>query len=174
MKEFFKKIFGIKSSTNQDNSKFPVDWYLTVSDLMDELKSGKRKQIGDPELSWAREYERTLIPTNYRFPKKGDLYQSKFDQTIDYLTAWSAPYTGGGTTKLFKDEKIWIDSEPSDDKPIGVYAIPVDYKNLEERIVPSSDRAAYKYDGYYFHINTKALNENFDLIQTDFEKDKYK
>lgn len=173
MKEFFKKLFGSKSSATSDKSKFPADWNLTVLDLMKELENGKRKQLSDPELSWAREYERSLIPTNYRFPKKGDLYQSKFDQMIDYMTAWSAPFTGGGTTKIFKGEKIWIDSEPSDDKPIGTYALPVDYKDLEQRIVPYSDRTAFKYDGYYFHISTKTINENFDLIQTDFEKEKY-
>lgn len=173
MKEFLKKIFRSKVSTTSGKDKVPPDWNLTLSDLMNELESGKRKQIGELELSWAREYERSLIPTTYRFPKKGDMYQSKFDQTIDYMTAWSAPYTGGGTATVFKGEKIWVDSEPSSDKPIGTYALPIDYKDLEERIVPYSDRTAFKYDGYYFNISTKTINENFDLIQTDFEKEKY-
>ncbi len=174
MKAFFKKLFRQKSSTNIHGNEFPKGWNLTVNGLMNQLVSGKRKQIGDPELSWARASERSLIPTNYRFPSKGDLYKSKVNQTIDYLTAWSVPYTGGGTTTLYKDEKIWIDSEVSDDKPISTYALPVNYKELEERIVPLSERTALKYNGYYFHISTKAINENFDLIQTDFEKEKYK
>ncbi len=173
MKNILRKIFGLNPLTNLDMKSFPSDWKLTVSDLMEELNDGKRKQVGEPELTWAREYERSIIPANYRFPKKGDLYESKLDQTIDYLTAWSAPYTGGGTTTLFKGEQIWVDSDPFDEKPIGIYAISVDYRELEERIVPLSERTASKYGGYYFHINTKTINENFELIQTDFEKEKY-
>jgi hypothetical protein len=172
MKEFFKKLFRQKKATTERN-EFPNDWDLTVTDLMNELKNGKRKQIGEPELSWARLYERSLIPRNYRFPRKGDLYKSKCDQTIDYLTSWSAPYTGGGTTTLFKGEKIWIFSDPTSNKTIGTYALPVDYKNLEDRIVPYNERTAFKYNGYYFSISTKTLNENFDLIQTGFVKEKY-
>jgi hypothetical protein len=173
MKNFFKKIFGSKPNDNADRKNIPADWKLTVSDLMSELKTGKRKQVADPELTWAREYERSLIPSNYRFPKKGDLYQAKFEQTIDFLTAWSAPYTGGGTANIYKGEQVWIDSDPSNEKPTGVYALPVNYKELEERIVSVSDKSAFNYDGYYFHITTKTINENFELIKTNFEKEKY-
>jgi hypothetical protein len=174
MRRFFKKLFG--SANERDNTtkvNIPPDWRHTIADLMNDLKNGKREQIGEPELTWAREYERSLIPVNYRFPKKGDLYQAKFDQVIDYLTAWSAPYTGSGTATIYKGEQIWVDSDPTDEKPVGVYALPVNYKDLEERIIPSSDRAAFNYNGYYFHIDTKAINENFDLIQTNFNKEKY-
>ena len=169
---FLKKIFGRRKENKEDRS-FPADWNLTISDLMEELKNGKRKEIKDPEMTWAIEYERSLIPTNYRFPKKGDLYSANFDQAVDFLTSWSAPYTGGGTGKLFKDEQVWVDTNPMDEKPIGAYLLAVNYKELEERFVSASDRNAFKYNGFYFHISTKTLNENFKLLKTGFDKETF-
>jgi hypothetical protein len=172
MKNFLQKIFS-RRKKNDNNRAFPADWRLTISDLFDELKSGKRKEIKDPEMTWAREYERSLIPDNYRFPQKGDLYAASFDQEVDFLTSWSAPYTGGGTTTLFKDEQIWVDSNPIDEKPTGTYLIAVNYKDLENRIVSENDRNAFNYNGFYFHIDTKTLNEKFKLIKTGFAKEKF-
>ncbi len=172
MKDFLRKIFG-RQKQNENNQPFPADWKLTISDLFEELKIGKRTEIKDPEMTWAREYERSLIPSNYRYPQKGDLYVASFDQDVSFMTSWSAPYTGGGTTKLFKDEQIWIDSSPMDEKPIGVYLLAVDYKDLENRIVSESDRTSFKYDSFYFHISTKILNENFKLVKTGFVKEKF-
>ena len=154
--------------------KFPEEWKLTISDLMLELKEGKRKQVGYPELDWARAYERSLIPDYYRFPARGDLYESQLDQEVEFLTAWSAPFTGSGKSTLFKGERIWIDDDPVDEKAIGAYALPVEYLKLESRMVNDSDRNADKYGGFYFHIDTKTLNEKFRLIQTRFRKEKYK
>ena len=89
------------------------------------------------------------------------------------MTAWEAPFTGGGESKLFKGEKIWISSDPIENKPISTYALPADYKGLEQRMVSSTDRNAPKYGGFYFSINTKDLNENFILVQTGFSKAMY-
>ena len=172
MKNFFQKIFGRQKQTERSIA-FPADWNLTISDLMEELKNGKRKEIRDPEMTWAREYERSLIPSHYRFPQKGDLYAANFKQEVAFLTSWSAPYTGGGTTTLFKDEKIWVDTDLLDKKPIGAYLLAVDYKELEKRIVSESDRNSLKYGSFCFHINTKTLNENFKLLKADFDKEKF-
>ena len=172
MNNFFKKIFG-RQKQNDGNEMFPADWNLTISDLMDELKSGKRKEVKEPEMTWAREYERSLIPANYHFPKKGDLYAANFDQEVDFLTSWSAPYTGGGTTKLFKDEQVWVDTNPLDEKPIGTYLLAVNYDELEKRIVSESDRNEFKYDSFYFHISTRKLNENFKLLKKGFDKERF-
>jgi hypothetical protein len=171
MKNLLNRIFGKKTRNESDSiPPRPKDWSLTISDLMKEMKDGKRAQVGQPELEWAREYQRSLIPKDYRFPKRGDLYESKFDQIIEFLTEWQAPYTGSGESTLFKGEKIWISSNPSDDKPIRTYALPVDYKELELRMVSATDRNAPKYGGFYLSIDTKDLNENFTLIRTGFSK----
>ena len=174
MKNLMKKIIGKKKKVDSDTiPPRPKDWKLTISDLMQEMSEGKRTQIGQPELEWAREYQKSLIPSDYRFPQKGDLYESKIDQEIEFLTAWAAPFTGGGKSNVFKGERIWISSDPIEAKPIGTYALPVDYKKLEQRMVSSSDRNAPKYGGFYLSIDTKILNEKFTLITTGFCKEKY-
>lgn len=169
MKSFLKRLFGLNKSNAKGNS-FPSHWNLTIADLLEEMKAGKRSEIKDPEMSWAREYERSLIPSQYRFPQKGDLYSARFDQEVSFITLWSAPYTGGGTTTLYKDEQIWVDADPIDKKPIGAYLLPVDYISLETRIVAESDKSSFKYEGFCFHIDTKTLNENFHLLETGFAK----
>ncbi|MGD0339981.1 MAG: hypothetical protein ABSB78_14465 [Bacteroidota bacterium] len=149
-------------------TKRPPDWNLKISDLVEEVKAGKRKFIGTTEIIWAREYERSLIPDGVRYPQKGDVYESLKDQTVHYLTAWAAPYTGGGDTTLLKGEQFWIKSEPLEKNPIGTYALPIEYKKLEERMVPGSDRDNSKYRGFYFAFTTVELNNNFKLVQTGY------
>ena len=141
MINFIKKLFfKIKYRNSDPIQPMPKGWKLTISDLIKEMDDGKRKSIGYPELDWAIQYERSLIPSKYRFPQKGDLYESKVDQIISFLTSWKAPFTGDGKSKLFKGERIWIALDPIDDKPIGVYALPVEYSKLEQRMVSESDR----------------------------------
>ena len=107
-------------------TKRPADWNMTIDDLFAEMIAGKRKSVGNPEIEWAREYEKSLIPEGSRFPKNGDVYESKANQTVHYMTAWSAPFTGGGEATLLKGERIWIDNDPNDDGPIGTYALPIE------------------------------------------------
>jgi hypothetical protein len=146
----------------------PPDWNLTIDDLVAEMKAGKRGTIGQPELDWAREYERSLIPGGIRFPRKGDVYESAKDQTVTYLTAWSAPFTGSGEAILLKGERVWISSDVTDEKPIGTYALPVERERLEARMVTREDRDNPKYGGFYFFLKTVELNENFNLVETGY------
>lgn len=147
----------------------PSDWKLTLDDLFAEMKAGKRKSVGNPEAEWARQYEQSLIPEGTRFPCRGDLYESKCDQHIEYMTAWAAPFTGGGSAVLLKGERIWLENDPRDDKPLGTYALPVEYDKLEMRMVPQNERDNPKYGGFYFYLKTIDLKENFALIQTGFK-----
>lgn len=170
--KFIKRLFG-KGSNNWNDRQAqerPPDWNLTISDLMAEIESGKRKGVGHPELDWAREYEKSLIPEGVRFPRKGDVYESLYDQEVSYLTAWSAPFTGGGEATLLKGERIWIDSDPREEKPIGTYALPIEYGKLEERMVPREEREAPKYGGFYFYFKTVDLNDKFTLVETGYTK----
>lgn len=71
---------------------------------------------------------------------------------------------------------VWADcglERKFETEPIGTCALPVNYKELELRMVSSNDRHAQKYGGFYLSIDTKILNENFALIQTGFSKEKY-
>ena len=159
----------VHNSTANTQTKRPPDRNLTVDDLIAEMNAGKRRSVGQPEIEWAREYEKSLIPEGTGFPKKGDVYESSSDQTVHYMTAWSAPFTGGGEGTLFKDERIWIETKPNDEKPIGTYALWIEYNKLEKRMVPSEDREEPGYDGFYFYFNTLDVNKNFSLVQTGFE-----
>lgn len=149
-----------------DLSARPANWNLTIDDLLKEMHSGKRKSVEEHEWTWAREYELSTIPKNYRFPKQGDVYESLLDQEIDFLTAWEAPFTGGGKGFLFKGERVYVRDE-TNQKSIGTYADPVEYSKLEERIVPQSDRSNEKYCGFYFFIKTVDLNEKYKLIEKE-------
>lgn len=170
---WIKKIFSTRPLQSATVVKpppppMPPDWNLTLDDLFAEMKAGKRKSVGNPEAEWAKEYERNLIPEGTRFPHKGDLYASTCDQMVQYMTAWAAPYTGSGEALLMKGERIWIETEPLGAKPIGTYALPVDYKKLEERMVPQAERSSFKYGGFYFYFKTVDLEKNFTLLQTGF------
>jgi hypothetical protein len=172
IRNIIKNIFHKKASGTADSIlPRPKDWNLKFSDLVQEVKDGKRKYIGHPETTWAHEYDLSLMPSDYRFPQKGDLYESIFDQTIEFQTGWKAPFTGGGKSVLYIGERIWVSSESPFEKPLGVYALPVNYKELETRMVPSDERNDSKYIGFIISISTRTLNENFNLIQTGFSKE---
>ena len=150
----------------------PADWHKTIDDLFQEMNAGLRKDIRQPELDWAREYTRSLIPDGLRYPGQGDVYESLSDQPIRYLTAWRAPFTGGGECTILTGERVWIDNDPGDEKPIGVYAMPVEYDKLEQRMVPAEERSAAKYNGFYLSIETMVLLDKFKLVETDYQPER--
>lgn len=168
---WIKRLFGKSGEIHSPLSipDRPADWNLTLDDLFAEMKAGKRKSVGNPEAAWAKEYERSLIPEGTRFPRKGDVYESKFDQTVHYMTAWNGPFTGGGEAVLFKGERVWVDNHPPDEKPIGAYTRPVEYAVLEKRMVSPAELRDPRYDGFYLYFNTVELNEKFTLIRMDFD-----
>jgi len=151
---------------NRESSTRPPDWNLTIDDLIEEMKAGKRRSI--EEFKRARDYEQSLIPEGIRFPRKGDVYESLKDQTVSYLIGWLGPFTTGGEATLMEGERVWINSDATDEKPIGTYALPIEREQLEERMVPREDRANPKYGGFYFFIKTVQLNEDFKLVETGY------
>ncbi len=166
----FQRLFAPKEVPSKEviPKEHPNDWNLTVSDLMDELMQGKRKSIDSQERIWALDYERSLLPSDIRFPRQGDVYESIEDQTLSFLIAYSAPFTGEGEGVLFKGDKIWIHTKETEGKSMGAYAIPVNYKELEQRMVSSEERDSFRYDGFYFYLQTVDLNEKFRLVETGF------
>jgi hypothetical protein len=142
----------------------PPGWNKTIDDLFAELKSGARKGIPGWELDWARDYERSLLPADTRFPARGDVYEAKEDMELDYVTSWAAPFSGGGKAVLRRGEQVAIPDHPLEPRPVLVYARPVEYKELEARVVPLTERQAPKYGGFSFAIKTADLNQNFRLV----------
>lgn len=127
-------------------------------------ETGTRPSISGVELEWAREYERSLIPAEVRFPRKGDVYEALNDLRVSYVTDWAAPYSGGGEAIVYKGERIIVDVRPDGLKPVGVYAKPVNYLKVEERVVPEWERESPKYGGFHFYILTMELYEGFLLL----------
>ncbi len=159
-----------KSQQSIERPPRPEDWHYTFADLMAEMQAGKRQSVGQPELDWAREYERSLIPAAMRFPQKGDVYEALHDMEVEFMTAWAGPFTGGGKAMLMQGEKVFVHSEPAEEKPIGAYVEAMEYKMLEERMVSASERTSSKYGGFYFYFSTVELNTKFALVQTGYRR----
>jgi hypothetical protein len=143
----------------------PPGWARTIADLFDEMKAGKRSHVGSPETDWARDYERSLIPNDMRFPVKGDVYEALDDVQVHYMTSWAAPVTGGGDGVLRKGDQVSVEGSGVDHTPIGVYAVAVDYGVIESRMVPEADRRSPRYGGFYFYLSTADLNRKFKLVK---------
>jgi hypothetical protein len=144
----------------------PRGWNKTISDLFAEVAAGRRAAVGSPEADWARDYERSLLPEGTRFPCVGDTYEALEDFDAQYLTSWAAPYTGGGAATLPKGERVEVRHPAVISRPIMVYVYPVNYKELEARIVPEDVRNAGGYGGFYFAIRTVDLNTKFRIVRT--------
>jgi hypothetical protein len=91
-------------------------------DLWVELNVGLRETLGSPEVDWARDYERSLLPADTRFPCKGDVYEAVEDFEVSYMTSWHAPCTGGGTALLKCGDQMEIPDSSVIPQPILVYA----------------------------------------------------
>jgi hypothetical protein len=143
----------------------PPGWNKTLAELMAEVDSGRRPNVGSPEIDWARDYERSLLPPDTRFPCEGEVYEVLDDILVDYLTSWATPFTGGGKGKLLRGEKVVIRYAPENTRPLMVYADPVDYEVVERRVVPAVERQGRGYERFYLAIRTRDINTNFRPIK---------
>lgn len=144
----------------------PSDWNLTIFELVEEVRTGKRPFI-EHEVAWARDYGISLIPDGMRIPKLGDVYESLIDQEVLYMTGWLAPVTSGGKGMLLKGERVQISADSVDEKPIGVPARPLEYEKVEARMVSKEDRSNPKYAGFNILVKTVDLNKDFRLVENE-------
>ena len=96
---------------------FPDAWKKTVSELMAE-----RRTITPQELEWARAYDRAQLRSWARFPRDAEIYEAIADTTINYVTYWQAPFTGGNTGRLRRGTRVRVTVYPHDPEPIDVQA----------------------------------------------------
>ena len=165
-----KTVQPEKNSTKQgkrgSRGARPAGWNLAIAALYDEFFAGKRGQPSESELDQAREYERSLLPVDCRFPRRGDVYEATGDQTVHYMTFWALPFTGGGDAVLPEGVRVCITSDPPEQDPLGVYAEPLDYAKTEAEIIPAKDRKDPRYKGFALALDTADLNRNFKLVST--------
>ena len=77
----------------------PPGWNKSVADLMAEVDSGAKQAVGSPELDWARDYERSLLPPDTRYPCEGEIYEALEDFPVSYVTSWAVAFTFWGTCR---------------------------------------------------------------------------
>lgn len=142
---------------------FPPGWTKTVRDLFAEPS----RTIGADELEWARAYERSLLQSWARFPRNGEVFEAIEETAVEFVTHWSAPFTGGGSGVLPRGTKVRVEVFDRDPEPIAVYARPLDYAALEATLVSQLDRSADKYDGYSLSLRTEQLNRLFRPVRAD-------
>jgi hypothetical protein len=140
----------------------PLGWNKTVADLMSELDRGLRQSVGSPECDWAIEYERSLLPADARYPRVGDVYVCRSDVAVEIMTVGRTPVTGGGRYTLPGGTRIRIDSAAGE-RPVAVYALPVDYRAVERAAIPFLTRIWPWYGGYCLAIDTRQLLTDFIL-----------
>ena len=140
-------------------------WQQTAEDLLAALQVGKRTEISGEEVELAKAYQRRRLPPDIRFPKTGEIYEAIDNLTVEYVTAYLAPFTGGGRAALPRGERVRV-RELSCPEPLGVYCDPLNYDALHDRIVSAEERAHEQYDGYYLSIDTMNLNRCFRLVES--------
>lgn len=158
--------------------KKPEGWNKTYDDLYREIREGKREKIEQYEINWIFQNERNRILTSYRYPVKGDVYESKCDQKIEIVTDLSMRYGGCGIgmVTILKGERIWIDEEPEKRKPLSVYARPVNYNEFEKNNIPDEMKGSKIFGSSFFghycfnlSVETRILNENYKLVEVDYD-----
>lgn len=141
------------------SKKFPKGWSKTIRDLIAE-----NRYISSEEMSWAREYEKSQLRSDIKFPLNGEVYETICDVEVRYVTYWSAPYTGGDKCILSKGTKVRVIVDKGENEPLVVNADPLEYKKNEQQIVPEAERKSFKYQGFNFSIKTDELNRSFKLV----------
>jgi hypothetical protein len=94
------------------------------------------------------------------------VYEATGDVKVNYLTSWSAPFSGGGPGTLKKGERAIIDYDPLP-RPIAANAKAINYTHVEEGMVPESDRSNMKYAGFYLVLKTLELSRGFKLVHEE-------
>ncbi len=142
----------------------PEGWNKTFEDLSREMESGTRTELASPELDWAFEYERKLIPEGSRFPKPGDSYRANRATVARFFTEHRSPVTGGGEAPILPGELFTIDCDPEEHEPIYVIARACDHSRVEARVVSAEERKLPTYSGFHFQLSTRELLIGFDLV----------
>jgi hypothetical protein len=137
----------------------PAGWNKTLNDL-----SAENRSLTGQEIEWAREYDREQLRSWARFPRNDEVFEATHDVEVTYLVDSRGPYTEGGKGVLPKGARIRVSVHMGDLEPVGVYAMPLDEKDIAEKLIPSDDRNSTRYAGYSLFLNVAQLNKDFSLV----------
>ena len=90
--------------------------------------------------------------------------------TVCYRTKWALLFTGSGEGALEQGERVIVAPLCTDQKPLNIYALPLDYDGVHRRMVPELERAKEKYRGFYLYLETVALNLKYKLVDAAADK----
>ncbi len=137
----------------------PADWNKTLADL-----SAENRSLSGEEIGWAREYEREQLRSWARFPRNNEEFEAVHEVQVAYLIDWRAPYSTGGKGMLPKGTRIRVAVHEFDLEPVGIQAVAVDEKAVEQLLIPEDDRNSTKYGGYCLSLSVAQLNKEFRLV----------
>ena len=92
----------------------------------------------------------------FRRVKRGQIYRAIKDVPMLGMVILKAAGSGGFDCMLPKGTKIVIDSDPFFMSK-ATYALPLNYKELEEKLVPLKEKQFSKYKEYVLSLNFKDL-----------------
>jgi hypothetical protein len=143
----------------------PPGWNKTLDDLVQEITRGARWFVSGEEAEWARDYERSLLPSGTVFPRGGEVWEAVGDCDVQVEYLFAAPGSSGTTGRLRAGERVRIVEGGSDPAPIVVSFVPLRYDALHEALVPADVRAALRYTGYALAARTAHVNRHFRRIE---------
>jgi hypothetical protein len=143
----------------------PPGWNKTIEDLFQEMKQGERLFGTGDEIEWARDYERSLLPSGTVFPRGKQIWEAihECDVMVHYIFA--APTSDCGTGRLTAGERVRITEGGTDPKPIVVSFLPLRYDELQRGLVPADVRREPRYTNYALSVRTAYFNEHFRLVE---------
>lgn len=142
----------------------PPGWNKTIADLFKEVQRGERLVIGGDEGDWAREYERSLLPTGTVFPRDGQIWEALADCDVTVMTIFATPGSGSEHATLSRGERVRI-SGGTGPQPLSVSFLPVRYDALHESLVSRATRRTPRYGGCSLSVKTVYFNDHFRLFE---------
>ncbi|MEW6126852.1 MAG: hypothetical protein AB1757_07415 [Acidobacteriota bacterium] len=155
----------VRHQQNAMSKPAPPGWNKTIEDLFEEIKQGKRLFSTGDELEWARDYERSLLPSGIVFPRGKQIWESlhECDVLVHYIFA--APASDCGTGRLAAGERVRISEGTTDPKPIAVSFLPLRYGELQGGLVPADVLREPLYTNYALSVKTAYFNAHFRLVE---------
>jgi hypothetical protein len=99
-------------------------------------------------LRGARDYERSLLPTDLIFPRTGQIWEAVRDCEVRYIAWIPKSVPSSGMARLQRGERVRI-LELDEPKPVYITFQPVRYHELHKSIVPRETRLR---PGYFRYV----------------------
>ena len=102
-------------------------------------------------LRCARDYERSLLPSDLIFPRTGQIWEAARDCDVHYIAWIPKTILPGGVARLRQGERVRI-LQLDDPKPVQITFQPVRYHELHGNIVPPDIRLRAGYSHYVLSL----------------------